>query len=98
VKKPCTNAGHNVGEAPCPDCGCGFTDPCLVLGCPHCDRATSKGGRALTKTARALKLAEASMLRQEKRAAAVLSRLLKTRAEVVRLRARLSKLETEVEP
>jgi hypothetical protein len=93
-KSPCSNAGHNVGESPCPKCGCGFTDPCLVLGCPHCDRATTKNGQALTKTARALKLAEATMFRQEQASARVLKRLLKTRAEVVRLRAKLAKLET----
>jgi hypothetical protein len=93
--KPCTNAGHNVGESPCPDCGCGFTNPCLLLGCPHCDRAVSAPGRRLTKTARELKAAEAAVVRWEKKSQAALTRLLKFREEARRLRARLAKLEAE---
>jgi hypothetical protein len=92
---PCSNKGHNLGEGPCPNCTCGWTTPCLLPGCPHCDSATTTTGKRLTNAARALKLAEATMQRQEKRAALVLGRLLKTRAEVVRLRGRLERLEAE---
>ncbi len=70
---------------------CGFGDPCLVRGCPHCDRTPA--ARRYTRLVAQLQKAESAALRLEQKTSFYMRRLLAARRLLAQVRKRLLSLE-----
>lgn len=77
----------------CDTHGCGFGEPCVRPGCPHC--GSTPESRRYGRLVGDLGKAEAALVRDEARLARLSARVVREYRQVKALRARLARMEGE---